>query len=163
MSAPTLPTGTSLGAVRGTGSILSIGGVTGTSGTETFTPIGELSDGKFSDRKLASVSVTNFDSGGVARKIPGILDYGMFSATVIMVETDAGQLAAIAAQNSRQAYDFKLQLPINPKVGQATSGNVYAFSAIITECAAFDLSTTKVSEFTITLDIDGPITVTAGS
>ncbi len=156
------PAGSSLSQVSGIGTIISIGSVTGAGGTETFTPIGEVSDGKFTGRKLATVMTTSFDSQGVARKIATILDYGQFSGTVLRVSNNAGQMACHAAQVARVAYDFKVQLPVDPRT-QTTTGDLYTFSAIVTDVGNFDISISKASEFTLTLDIDGATTFTAGS
>jgi hypothetical protein len=159
----TYPAGTSLAQPSGVGAVVSIGGVTGASGTETFTVIGEVADAKFSGRKLATSSTTNFDSLGYARKVGTILDFGQFTCTVERVGNDAGQLALIAANASRVAYDFKVQLPINPKIGQTTTGDLITFSGLVTEAGDFDISLTKASEYTFTIEIDGAYTVVAGS
>ena len=156
------PAGTSDSQVTGIGTIISIGGVTGATGTEVFTPLGEVLDAKFTGRKLGTVMTTSFDSSGIARKIATVLDYGQFSGTVLRVSNNAGQMACHAAQVARVAYDFKVQLPVNPKT-QTTTGDLYTFSAIVTEVGSFDMSISKPSEFALTLDIDGAITFTAGS
>jgi hypothetical protein len=145
----------------GTGSVLSIGGPTG--GTDAFVPVGEVSDAKLSGRKLATTATTNFDSAGIARKLSTILDFGQFTCTVMRVSNDAGQLAVIAANAAGGAFDFKVQLPVNPKAAQTTIGDLITFSAIVTEAGDFDLSLTKQADFTFTLDIDGPYTIAAGS
>jgi|GEM_PF-1978520 len=157
------PAGASLAQAVGTGSIISIGGVTGSTGTETFIPIGEISDGKFTGRKRAVTPTTSFASLGIARKLGTILDFGQFTCTVLRVGNDAGQTALIAANLAGGSYDFEVQLPINPKIGQTVAGDVVTLSGIVTEAGDFDLSLTKASEYTFTVDIDGSYTVTAGS
>ena len=158
-----LPAGASLAQAAGTGAVISIGGVTGAGGTETFIPIGEVSDAKLSGRKLATTSTTNFDSLGVARKLGTILDYGQATLTVMRVSGDAGQVAVLAANVAAVAYDFKIQMPKNTRAGQTSTGDLISFSALVTEAGDFDISLTKQSDYTFTLDIDGAYTVTAGS
>ena len=158
-----MPTTGSKAQATGTGAVISIGGVTGAVGTETFTTIAEVSDAKLSGRKLATVSTTSFDSNGVARKLATILDYGQVTLTCLRIPNDPGQTAVIAANAARVAYDFKIQLPIDTKAGQTTAGDLITFSALVTEAGDFDISISKASEFTFTLDIDGAYVVTAGS
>jgi hypothetical protein len=150
------------GQVSGIGAVISIGEVTGTSGTETFTTIGEVTDVKFTGRKRDTVDVTSFGSGGVKRKLGTILDYGSATLTTIRVPGDAGQLAVIAANVAGVAYDFKIQLPVDTEAGQSTTGDLITASGIVTE-SNFDISLTKASEFTFTIEWDGAYTVTAGS
>ena len=157
------PAGTSLAQAVGTGSVVSIGAVTGSTGTETFTVIGEVSDAKFSGRKRATTSTTSFASLGVARKLDTIVDYGQFTCTVLRVSNNAGQVAIINANTVGGTWDFKVQLPVNTKAGQTTTGDLITFSGIVTEAGDFDISLTKASEYTFTVDIDGSWTVTAGS
>jgi hypothetical protein len=153
----------SKGQVAGIGAVISIGALTGTTGTETFTPIGEINDGKFSGFKRNTTPTTNFNSGGLVTNLSTTLDYGTFTGTVIRVSNDAGQMALSAALVQGGAYDFEIQLEPNAADGQTTTGDLVTFSAIVTEAGAFDLSLTKASEFPITLTINGAVTFTAGS
>jgi hypothetical protein len=157
------PAGTALAQAAGTGSVVSIGGVTGVTGSETFTVIGEVSDAKFTGRKRGTTSVTNFASLGIARKLDTTVDYGQFTCTVLRVGNDAGQTAIINANAVGGTWDFKVQLPINAKIGHATTGDLITFSGIVTEAGDFDISLSKASEFTFTVDIDGAYNVVAGS
>jgi hypothetical protein len=153
----------SKGQVAGIGAVISIGGLTGSAGTETFVPVGEVSDGKFSGFKRNTTPTTNFDTGGIVTNLSTTLDYGTFTGTVIRVSNDAGQIALMAALVQGGAYDFKIQLEPNAADGQTTTGDLSTFSAIVTEAGAFDLSLTKASEFPITLTINGAVDFTAGS
>jgi len=159
-----MPTVASKAAVLGSGSILSIGGVTGATGTETYLPIGELTDFKFDGFKRDTAQNTNFDSGQVRQDLGTILDYGSLSGTYNRVSSNAGQLALIAAlqTSAGSPYDFKLVLPINAAEGQTTTGDTYAMSGIVTEAGAFDLSQTKVSTSTFSIKLNS-VTFTAGS
>jgi hypothetical protein len=151
-------------AVLGAGTVLSIGGVTGAAGTETFVPIGELSDFKFDGFKRSTTTNTNFDSGQVQQDLGTILDYGTLAGTYNRVSTNAGQLALIAALQSTGgfAYDFKLQLQPNALLGQTTTGDLYTLSGIVTEAGAFDLSQTKVSSSTFSIKLNA-VAFVAGS
>ncbi|MGF7180388.1 hypothetical protein [Tunturiibacter psychrotolerans] len=159
-----MPTVASKAAVLGAGTVLSIGGVTGATGTETFLPVGELTDIKFDGFKRETAQNTNFDSGQIRQDLGTILDYGSISGTYNRVSTNTGQLAMIAALQSTggNAYDFKLQLPVNALLAQTTTGDLYTISGIVTEAGAFDLSQTKVSTSNFSIKINS-FTFTAGS
>jgi hypothetical protein len=148
--------------VLGAGSVLSIGGPTGSTGTETFTPIGELTDFSLDSQTVAITNNTNFDSGQIVKKLGTLLDFGKLSGTMNFVPTNAGQMALLAARNSGVAYDFTLQLLPQPLWGETTTGRLYAISGIVTEAGGFDLSQTKVSQGKFTIDINS-ITVTPGA
>lgn len=150
----------SKGQVSGIGAVVSIGDVTGTA--DTFVPVGEVTDVKFGGRKREIADVTNFGSGGVKRKLATILDYGSATLTVTRVPGDAGQVAVIAANVAGSAYDFKIQLEPDAQAGQTTTGDSITASGIVTE-SNFDISMTKASEFTFTIEWDGAYTVTPGS
>ena len=64
---------------------------------------------------------------------------------------------------SAQAYDFKVQLPVDAEAGQTTTGDLIAFSGIVTEAGGFDISLTKQADIGYTIELDGAWTVTAGS
>jgi len=159
-----MPPVASKASVLGAGTVLSIGGVTGATGTETFVPIGELTDFKFDGFKRDTAQNTNFDSGQIRQDLGTILDYGTLSGTYNRVSTNTGQLALIAAlqTSSGAAYDFKLQLPVNALLGQTTTGDSYAISGIVTEAGSFDISQTKVSTSNFSIKIN-TLTFTAGS
>jgi hypothetical protein len=149
-------------AIIGAGSVLSVGAITGATGTETFVPVGEISDAKFDGFKRSTTTNTNFDDGQITQYLGTLLDYGTFSGTYNRVSNNAGQLAMVAALQNGGAYDFKLQLPVEPLLGQTTTGDLVAFSAIVTEAGSFDLSQTKVSTCSFTLQLNS-YTFTAGS
>jgi hypothetical protein len=143
------------------GTVCSIGSVTG--GTDTFTPMGSIMDFKPSGRKRNVIDVTTFDSLGVARKLGTVLEGGDITLSFQAVPNDPGQLAAYAAFVDGEAYDFKIQLPVNKKAGQTTTGNSYTFSAIVSQCEMPSVSVTKEDEFSMTLTLDGDYTTTQGS
>jgi hypothetical protein len=144
-------------SVLGAGTVLSIGSPTGTTGTETYVPIGELNDFKFDGWKMGTTNNTNFDSGQVAQKLGTILDYGTLSGTYNNVSNNAGQMALLAAMKSGVAYDFKLQLPVQPLLSQSTAGDSYALSGIVTEAGGFDISQTKVSQASFSIDLNSVV------
>ncbi|RZU39330.1 hypothetical protein [Edaphobacter modestus] len=148
--------------VLGAGTTLSILGPTGVTPAATPTHIGELNDFKFDGWKTSTTNNTNFDSGQITQKLGTLFDYGTLSGTYNNIANDPGQVALLAAAKSGVAYDFVLQLPVNALAGQTTQGNSYAISAIVTEAGGFDISQTKVSQCSFTLDINS-VTVTAGS
>ncbi len=158
----TLQPGQSAAAVLGTGTVVSIGGPTGASGTETFTPIGEVKSLKLSGAKAGTTMATNFSSLGIARKLSTIVDFGTLTITTNRIGNDAGQAAVNAALFARQAYDFKIQLPIEPLLGQTTAGDVITLSGIVTQGGTFSVDIDKVSEYEFAIDLNS-YTLTAGS
>jgi hypothetical protein len=147
--------------ILGSGNTIAIGGVTGVLPAVSFVPVGEMTDGKFTGRKRATTTNTNFDSGQNVQKLGTTLDFGTFTGTVNRVSNNAGQLAIIAANASGAAYDFQVQLEPNPLINQ-TTGDLYTMSGIVTEAASFDLSMTKVSEYTFTIELNS-VTVVYGT
>jgi hypothetical protein len=143
------------------GTVISIGGVTGATGTETFLPLGSITDAKVSGVKVATTDVTTFVAA-VKRKLGTIADYGTVTVTTLRVSNDPGQAAVVAAGTTGQCYDFKIQLPVNTAT-QTTTGDLIAFSAIVTESGGFDLSLSKQPDFTCTLEIDGAWVFTEGA
>ncbi|WP_213805756.1 hypothetical protein [Granulicella sp. dw_53] len=149
-------------AVIGAGTILSILGPSGVLPAITAIPLGEISDGSFDGWKTSTTTATNFDSGNVVKNLGTLFDWGTMSCTYNNVPSNAGQLALLAAAKSRVAYDFTLQLPVEPLWGQTTTGNLYTISAIVTSAGGFDFSQTKVSTCKLTLQIND-IVITPGS
>ena len=154
----------SKGQVAGNSTTISIGGYTGST-SETFTAIGEVKDASRTGLKRGIAEVTSFSSGNRARKLATVLDEGQVEFTCARIANDAGQLALLAAAYVEPpvAYDFQVQLPVNPHAGQTTVGDLYAFSALVSLPGTFDISLTKESDLKFTLDIDGAVTVTRGS
>lgn len=159
---PTFTPVKSKAVVLGAGSVLSILGPTGVLPAATPTNIGELSDAKFTGWKTSTTNNTNFDSGNIVQKLGTLFDWGTITATYNNVPTDPGQLLLLTAMKSGVAYDFTLQLPIEPLWGQTTKGHLYTISAVVTEAGGFDFSQTKVSSCSLTLDVND-ILITAGS
>jgi hypothetical protein len=142
------------------GTVVSIGGVTG--GTDTFIPVGGISDAKISGIKVPTTDVSTF-AQLAKRKMGTLPDYGTFTFTTLRITGDAGQAAMTVAAVSALAYDFKLQLPINTEAGQTTTGDLIAFSGVVTEAGGFDISLTKQADVSYTIEIDGAWVVTAGA
>lgn len=148
--------------ILGSGCTLSIGGITGAGGSDTFVPLGELSDFSFDGIKRSTTNNTNFDSGNTVQYLGTLLDYGTLSGTYNRVSNNAGQLALLAALQSGAAYDFKLQLVPNALTGQILTGDSYLLSGIVTEAGAFDLSQSKVSSEKFSIQLNS-VAFTAGS
>jgi hypothetical protein len=148
--------------VLGAGTTLSIVGLTGATSSGSPTPIGELSDFKFDGWKVSTTNNTNFDSGQVVQKLGTLLDYGTLSGTYNNIANNPGQLLLLTALKSTVSYDFVLQLPPNPLAGQTSVGNSYAISGIVTEAGGFDLSQTKVSSCSFTIDLN-VVSITTGN
>ena len=152
----------SLAAVLGTGTTISISSAITGSSSQTFQAIGEVKSLKQSGQKRGTTMATNFGSLGVAKKVGTILDYGTFTFTTNYVGTDPGQLAVNAACIAGGSWDFKIQLPIEPLLGQTTTGTSILVSGIITEAGSFDISLDAVSEYTFAVDVNN-VAITAGA
>lgn len=146
--------------VIGSGAVLSILGVTG--GTATAVAIAEVSEMKFDGWKTSTTTNTNFDSGNIVQNLGTLFDWGTFSATYNNIPSNAGQLALLVAAKSRVSYDFSLQLLPEALWTQTTTGNLYTISGIVTSAGGFDMSQTKTSTCTLTVQINN-IVVTAGA
>jgi hypothetical protein len=142
------------------GSTFSIGALTGTT-SETFTVIGEVTKYAFSGAKRTVLDSTNMQSGQIMEKLDAIADNGQVKVTYNRVSSDAGQVALIAAFNAGGKWDFTIQLPKTQ--AQTTTGDLYAFSAIISGGPEFDGEVNAIAQESATLDISGPITFTAGT
>lgn len=161
MATPFVPT-PSKSVVLGSGTVLSILGPTGAIPAATPVHIAEVSDMKFDGWKTSTTTTTNFDSGNVVQNLGTQFDWGTFSATYNNIPSDPGQLALLVAAKSRVSYDFTLQLLPEPLWEQTTTGNLYTISGIVTSAGGFDMSQTKVSSCTLTVQINN-IVVVAGS
>jgi hypothetical protein len=136
--------------VLGSGCTLAIGGVTGVTPAPTPLDIGELTDIKVPSMKR-----------DIKQYLATLLDFGVVTCSYNRVSTDAGQLAVIAAVQTKSAYDFTLTLEPNPLIGQ-TSGDVIALSGIVTEAGGFDTSQTKVASGSFSMQLNS-YSFTAGT
>jgi|GEM_PF-2794200 len=142
----------------GKGTILSIGSG---GGSETFTAVAEVTDIKGLSYKMGSVDSTSLDSTN-SEVIATLPDYGEVSMTGKMLPLDPGQLSIASTFAAGTMRDFTLQLP--KAGGQATTGDKYAFTGLITEYSPFtDVSPTKPLEFSFKVKVNALPTKTAGS
>lgn len=157
-----MPTYNGSKAQAGRGSQLSIGGLTGASGPDVYTLIGEIKTGGISGAQWATEDVTNFESGADQEFLATIRDNGTIDMAGNRIASDAGQVAVEAAFSSGLKYDFKLQLPINAQAGQTTTGDAFTFSAL---CQSRDIAvdTTKAVSWNVKLKVSGPVTLVTGS
>jgi hypothetical protein len=139
------------------GSTLSIGD--GAQTQENFTAVAELSQLETTGRQMATDDVTNFESTQ-REKIATIFDPGKWTFSGKRVGSDAGLVAMETALQTGATHNFKVQLP--KAKGQTTTGDLYAFAAIVTEIN-YTFPADKASTVTGTIDVTGPVTMTAGS
>lgn len=146
-------------ANTGLGTTLKIN--TGTSGSPTWTLVGELTDTPLSGRKVDTTDTTNFQSTAKEFKAT-IVESGNVKVTGNYLGTDAGQLALEAAFESLKTTQFQVTLPVTGT--QGTSGDIWTFSAVVEELSPFGtLSPTKVVSFQASLKVTGSFVVTRGS
>jgi hypothetical protein len=145
-------------------SVLSIGGITGVTGTETFSVIGDFISLSLDGGSRTVLDVTTMTST-FKEKLGALADYGngTLMANRLPTASDVGQTALYTAWGGGQAYDFKIILPPNKPAGQVTTGDTALFSAIISSGPKMDFSPDKAIQVEFTVDISGPVTWTAGS
>lgn len=132
---------------------------TGSTGSPTWTTVGEMTSVNLTGRQAVTEETTNFQSSG-KEFLPTVIDYGTWEFTGNRVGGDAGQVALESAFTGLALKQFKITLP---KSGaQASTGDIFAFSALIEEID-YNVDATKVVKMTGKLKISGAITVTAGS
>jgi predicted secreted protein len=141
----------------GLGTQLSID--TGTSGSPTWTLVAEIKTIAQSGRQVAKEDTTNMQSSA-SEFIPTLLTSGQWKVTGSRIGSDAGQLAMETAFAALALKGFQIVLP--KENGQTTSGDTFAFTALI-EDLNYDIEFNKSVTFTATLTVSGAITVTAGS
>lgn len=139
-------------AQAGRGSVLSVGG--------TPTVVGEVKSSAFQGNKWDTVDVTNYQSGADREFIVTVRDNGTLKVAGNRVAADAGQLLVEAAYGTGAITAFTLTLP--KAASQTTSGDKYAFSALV-ESRSFDDDVTKEISWDVSLKISGAVTYTAGT
>jgi hypothetical protein len=133
--------------------ILSIG--------STPTVVGEVKSLKLNGRKWDTDDSTNMQS--LAKEfISTIQDPGEWDIDFTRVSNDVGQIALEAAFASGAITTFTIQLPVNTKAGQSTTGDKFAFNALVTE-VPYNFETTKIDSGSCKLKMSGPMTITVGS
>jgi len=139
----------------GLGTILSIG-----SGS-TPAVVGEVKSLKLNGRKWDTDDATNMQS--LAKEfVSTIQDPGEWDIDFTRVPSDVGQTALEAAFASGAITAFTIQLPVNIKAGQSTTGDKFSFNALVTE-VPYTFETTKIDAGSCKLKMSGPMTVTLGS
>src|ERR1700739_1857124 len=156
-----MPTYTGSKASVGMGTSVSIGPLAGAT-TPTYTAIGEITAIEFSGAKRSVLMTTNMESGGIVEKLDTLADFGQIKLTMNRVTNDAGQLALRAAFVAGGKYLWQIQEPVDAVIGQTTTGNLYALTAIISDGPSFSLDPEKQTVISYTLDISGAPTFTAG-
>jgi hypothetical protein len=150
---------TNSAAQYGVGTVIAIN--TGSSGSPTWTTIGEVISVKQTGRKARTADVTNLQSGA-AEFITTLVESGSFAIEGNRVAADAGQVALETAFASLATKQFKATLPKTP--AQSTSCDSYAFSGVIEEFNALsELSTQAQIKFTASIKVSNTYTFTAGA
>ena len=126
----------------------------------TPTLIGEISDFPLNRPDWDFVDTTNFESGSDAEMLSTIRKAPTIEMKGNRVAGDAGQVAVETAYQAGTISSFTVTLPKTST--QTTSGDKYVFNAYVKNCN-FSIQTTKQIEFSISLQVSGPCTFTAGS
>jgi hypothetical protein len=144
-------------ARTGRSTIISIGGVTGAGGSETFTPIFEITKSPFGGSSWNKIDRSNFNSGTDEEKGKGMRDPGQVTLEGNDVDDDPGQILLLAAYNDGDnPYDFKVQTKATTGY---SAGTIYLFSALV---MSFDRTVELKADrtFSSKLEISGPVAVT---
>lgn len=100
-------------------------GSAGTATPQTWTKVGNVKTYSGFDGQASEKPVTNLDSEAVEVRV-GLQDFGKFSMDIDTDDTDAGQIALLAAKTALAQKYFKLTLP-NGKL-RVFAGYVKGFS-----------------------------------
>ncbi len=153
--------------ITGLGATLSIGTL---GASPTFTVIGGDTKITPPEPKFGTEDTTTLaTAGGVRTFIKTLQDPGETTIEGNYESADPGQIAlstaaaAISNQLNGAAYPFKFTLPINGPGGQTTTGDVYAFNALVLSFAVSEVEAGKLVTFKSSLKLTGPITYTEGS
>lgn len=150
----------------GTGTALSIGTL---GGSPTYTAIAKLNKITPPTIKAGTEDISTLDSGIWRQYIKTLLDGGELKITGLYASGDPGQqalqTAALASPNQTNGatYPFKLQLPVDGAAGQTTTGDVIAFSGIVTEFAPGEVQADKTIPLEVSIKVSGAVTFTEGS
>ncbi len=132
--------------------------------TIMYTPIFELKTGDPGKATFDKEETSNFNSGIDKEYLKLMRDNGAPKFSGNRVGNDAGQQALLAAFNDPDnAYMFQVTLPVNPKIGQTTTGDVETWSALVLGASYGPIETNKTIPVDVELQITGPRTVVAGS
>lgn len=153
---------TSSKASTAMGTVFSVGPLAGTP-TPTYTAVAEFINAEFSGARRDVVFTTNMSSGGIKEKLDTLADFGNCKITMNRISNDPGQQALWTNFAAGGKYLFKVQLPVDTEVGQATTGDLLEFAAVISDGPSYSLDIDKVPVVSYTLDISGAITLTEGA
>jgi hypothetical protein len=146
----------------GLGTILAIN--TGTPSTPTWTTIGEIKSIKQSGRVTKTDDATNLQTTGDEEFIGVIRTPGKYDVSVNRVTTDTGQAAVLSNFNSVPPVTVQFKATLLKAIGQVTTGDSYAFSAIIEECDDLEtIEPTKGIQSKYGLKVSGTIVKTPGA
>jgi hypothetical protein len=158
---PNTPSVTSLGI----GTLIGIGPVVGTT-TPTYVTIGQITDAKFSGASATVIKFSTLDGGVGVQKRRGSIDYGTVDLTYERKPGvgDAGQAAAKAAFNDPTGNPYMFNAVLYIAAGQTTAGDSATFQGVISKFTELsEISTDKLIEGMITIELSAPVVVTAGS
>ncbi len=151
-------------AQLGNQAVVSIGGITG--GIGAFTPIGDFISLELDGGSRTIIDVSTLLST-FKEKLGGLADAGKATLTHnrLVQGSDAGATQMATALGTGYAYDFKIQLGLNPHAtpAQAAAGDTAVFSAIVSSGPKLSVANDKALQYVWGLDINGAITWTAGS
>lgn len=142
------------------GAVVSIGGQSGTSGADTYTPIYELKDVSFNGGQFDKIDVSNFNSGVDKEFILGLRDNGEMSLKGNFIDGDPGQTALGAASDTGLKYNFKVQL--QPGQGQSTGGS-FVIQGLVLSFLNITMNTSGAMEFDGKVAISGKPVYTPGT
>lgn len=123
---------------------------------ETYTSIANISDvGEAGSQ--AEIIVGKFVDKKFSRKIKGTRDNGDMALIVARDSSDPGYQALVAAEQTDDLYNFKVELSDKPSVGASPKNSVFYFSALVASAKHGLGEADNLVSTTFTLAIDGPI------
>ena len=137
-------------AQAGRGTTLTVGG----------TLVGEITNFSLNRPEWEFADTTNFESGSDSEMLSTIRKAPTVDLKGNRVSSDAGQQAVETAYQNGSLQACVVTLP--KTAAQTTVGDKFSFNAYV-KGSNFSIETTKQVEFSITLQISGPVTLTIGS
>lgn len=97
---------------------------------DAYVVIGEVESIEAFGDKQEIVTFNSITDGRV-RKAKGVADAGDFTLTMAHDPADAGQVALKAAQLSKDAFNFKIELADKPATGTSPTNSVKYFKGLV--------------------------------
>jgi hypothetical protein len=126
----------------------------------SFVPLVELKDDcEFGGFDTTVIPVPTLASTTLA-KVPGRTDYGDFTGSMYLINSDAGVAEMITLAVAKTTVLWQVQLPDGTS---GTTGSTYAFAGFISNLKPGNFTGEDAATMDFTVAISGAVTVTAAT